>query len=109
VLVEVAERLRSVVRADDIVARVGGDEFVIVSIGSPASELLSIAERALSEVRRPIDIAGGVWVEVSASIGVARSTIPVLSGDEDLEAVLAAADDAMYRAKRDGKNQVAEQ
>jgi diguanylate cyclase (GGDEF)-like protein len=107
VLREVASRLRRVVRTGDIVARVGGDEFVILSVDVPTSELTAIADRALLELRRPLSVPDGPRITISASIGVARADVDALGSIDDVDAVLEIADQAMYRAKHAGKDQVA--
>ena len=104
---EVASRLRRVVRTGDIVARVGGDEFVILSVDVPTAELHAIAERASQELRRPFDLPSGPRVSISASIGVTRAALDTLVSIDDVDAVLQIADQAMYRAKNAGKDQVA--
>lgn len=96
VLVEVAARLRSVVRPDDTVARIGGDEFVVLlpdlaDIG-PAFECLRRIELVLS---RPMTWHGRE-LELAASVGLSSTSDPEESADE----VLAAADHAMYGVKR---------
>jgi diguanylate cyclase (GGDEF)-like protein len=97
-LCQVAERLREMLRADDFVARFGGDEFVVFqrSISSPqdAAELaLRIVER-LSE-RYEVDYH---QVEIGASIGIAMA-MPGLSAD----GMMKNADMALYRAKASGR------
>ena len=87
----VADRLRAATRGDDIVGRIGGDEFLIVcpQVGSE-SEAQSVVDRISAE------LDGGARV----SIGVAWST-----GDGlDADALVARADEAMYLAKRGGGN-----
>jgi diguanylate cyclase (GGDEF)-like protein len=107
VLSEIAARLSRIVRADDVVARVGGDEFVIVSVDVPTDELHAISDRALYEVSRPVDVPGVAKIGVSASIGVARVSLESLESLDDMDEVLKLADEAMYRAKNAGKNRVA--
>jgi len=95
VLCETARRLRSTVRSADLVARIGGDEFVIVrEMNEPGwSDLIERIELALSS---PIDISDTEAVFCSASIGHADTrTVENTSG-----ALLAAADAAMYARKR---------
>jgi diguanylate cyclase (GGDEF)-like protein len=105
VLCEVARRLRQVVRTGDIVARVGGDEFIVVVGEVTAAELVALAERARTEIVRPVDVAGGP-ASVSASIGAAGLDLSTAPSAEDLGDLVRAADAAMYRAKRAGKDQV---
>ena len=97
VLVEVADRLRSVVRADDYVARLSGDEFVIVAPGLDGDTATRLALRVAERVQEPFTM-GGRDVELTISIGVAEATNP--SPGEQL---LANADLAMYRAKQHGR------
>jgi diguanylate cyclase (GGDEF)-like protein len=94
-LVELAKRLRSVVRERDLVARLGGDEFAVL-INSAASdeELERLVERLRDGLHQPVNL-NGVRIDTSASVGV------VLATDEDsAEALLRRADVAMYAAKR---------
>jgi len=101
VLTRTAQRLRSVVRDGDTVARYGGDEFVIVCEDLAADAAVELAERALTAVREPLP---GVppSLPLTASIGVARCLHACDLPDPD--AVMLAADEAMYRAKRGGKD-----
>ncbi|UDY37249.1 bifunctional diguanylate cyclase/phosphodiesterase [Dermatobacter hominis] len=103
VLVELVERIRGVLRADDVVARVGGDEFVVLLQDVPTTtELQRIAERLRSVVRAPLRI-GDREVAVSMSMGLVgvdrRPGEPV-----DAERLLRRADRAMYRAKATGRD-----
>jgi diguanylate cyclase (GGDEF)-like protein len=98
-LCAVAERLRLQVRAEDLVARIGGDEFVI-ALASPSHLRLaeSLADRLLDEFARPFALSVGDVV-VSVSIGVAKS----FGGAHALE-LIRDADTAMYKAKGSGRN-----
>jgi diguanylate cyclase (GGDEF)-like protein/PAS domain S-box-containing protein len=97
VLTGVADRFREVVRAQDTVARHGGDEFVFCLGGvAGADEALQLAERVRAELERPFLIAGEA-LHVGASIGVALS-FPGARPEE----LLRDADVAMYRAKDSG-------
>jgi diguanylate cyclase (GGDEF)-like protein len=99
-LKEVARRLLHVVRNGDIVCRLGGDEFAILAHNFESQEpIILLAERILEELRRPIFIKNTEQL-ISASIGVA--TYP--DAGNNASDMLKAADLAMYRAKRDGKN-----
>ncbi|MEK8069802.1 putative bifunctional diguanylate cyclase/phosphodiesterase [Rhodococcoides navarretei] len=110
VLVEVARRLRSVLRANDSIARVGGDEFVLVVDALPAergSDRLAgaglaerVAERIRTVLAAPIVYQGSQYV-VSASVGM----VLVRKGASAQE-VLRDADSAMYRAKQLGKDRI---
>jgi diguanylate cyclase (GGDEF)-like protein len=102
VLMEVARRLQEQCRGDDAVARVGGDEFVVVLRRVVSrQEAISIAKRIRSRITQPISLAAAE-VRVDASIGIS-----MLHEDEsDVGALLKAADKHMYLAKRAGKGQV---
>ncbi len=96
---EVAARLREHVRASDVVARYGGEEFLVVMSGAGAEETAVIAERLRTAIgERPIDL-GQAKLPVTVSIGSALSAQAT-----DAEALIAAADSAMYRAKASGRN-----
>jgi len=99
-LCQVARRLEAGVRANETVARLGGDEFVILLAGfGDLASCEEILQRLLTEVGRPVQI-GAHSVQVEASIGVALYPSQGSSADSLLEH----ADQAMYRAKRAGKN-----
>jgi diguanylate cyclase (GGDEF)-like protein/PAS domain S-box-containing protein len=96
VLREVARRLQQACRAEDTVARIGGDEFVILVEGvEEADALPSLVERVRAAFRQPI-LAGGVSVHLSVSVGVATTT----ADDQDSDVLLRQADRAMYVDKR---------
>jgi diguanylate cyclase (GGDEF)-like protein len=93
--------LQRSVRLFDICCRYGGDEFAILMPGSGIESSAQIAERIRAGIEdcRP---STGPWddsIKVSASIGIAAAT-----GDQAEEEVIARADHALYRAKREGKN-----
>jgi diguanylate cyclase (GGDEF)-like protein len=98
-LCAVAGRLSLQIRAEDLVCRIGGDEFVI-ALASPSHSALaeSLADRVLAEFARPFELSVGNVV-ISASIGVAKT----LGGAEALE-LIRDADTAMYKAKGNGRN-----
>ena len=99
VLCEIATRLKAAVRSSDIVARLGGDEFAILSQHrGDADSPVQFATRLLETIKMPIAL-GDIAVEVGASIGIARGPGDGMSA----EALLHAADVAMYRGKRDGR------
>jgi diguanylate cyclase (GGDEF)-like protein len=99
VLVTVGRRLSDVVRPADTVARMGGDEFVVLCEGLPsgAHEAVVLATRVGHALAFDYEIPDRSLV-VAASIGVAVAT-----EDDDPEAVLMRADRAMYRAKENGR------
>ena len=98
-LCAVADRLRQAVRSSDIVARFGGDEFVVLQypLGHP-TEAAALAERMVAELALPFRISGHEVV-IGASIGIALA--PRDGTDADL--LLKNADMALYRAKSDGR------
>ena len=101
-LQEIAIRIQSVVRGNDTVARMGGDEFAILlgDIKQPG-DCSSLIERLLAAIQLPVVLALGEAVTVTASIGV--TLFP--SDDEEPDALLQHADLAMYQAKESGKAQ----
>lgn len=102
---EIAHRLEGLSRESDIVARFGGDEFVIVftEIADKANDPIIFAQRILNAVGQPIVVGNDVRINVGTSIGIA------LFPDHapDVDRLLIRADQAMYAAKREGKNQFA--
>lgn len=102
VLVEVAARLRQLGRSTDTVGRLGGDEFVLVLDGLESrAEIAAAIDRYRGAFARPV-IVGGRPLPIRASFGVA-----VFPDDGDTpDSLLRRADAAMYRAKRDGRDQV---
>ncbi|MDQ1710409.1 MAG: hypothetical protein QOG49_1794 [Frankiaceae bacterium] len=99
VLRAAAQRLLSVVRPVDTVARFGGDEFVVVLEGVDRDGAVQAAERLIAAFREPIEVDGR-RLDVGASIGISVS-----SGGDTPEAILRDADAAMYRAKENGRGQ----
>ncbi len=101
VLQEVGERLRHAVRPTDTVARLGGDEFVVICPQMPTvTALRLVAERVLAAVDRPFAFERDAH-QMTVSIGMVTARAA-----EGPEQVLSRADDAMYQAKRAGKNQI---
>ncbi|CAG9203075.1 Diguanylate cyclase (GGDEF) domain-containing protein [Paraburkholderia sabiae] len=99
-LVQVATRLRQLAGANALVARMGGDEFVIAGEVSNAREPDAFASRAIGEIERPFQLAANVTVHVGASIGVAAVT----DDANTIDKIVAVADAAMYEVKRQKKS-----
>ena len=99
-LLEVANRLRSVLRASDVVARLGGDEFVVLlEETAERNDVERIAGLLLSALGRPTQLSGHEC-HATASIGIAMYP----SDGLDAQTLTKNADMAMYLAKEDGKN-----
>jgi len=96
----VANRLVGAVREEDTVARLGGDEFMLVlrNVGAP-DDAATVARKAIEALAQPFDIEGNT-VSITASAGV--GVYPVHG--EDADTLTKSADQAMYAAKRAGKN-----
>lgn len=94
-----ARRLEKNIRKGDLVARVGGDEFVVLLQDVAASDISKIAEKIIEDLSKPFVLADKT-LSITASIGVA--TYP--QDGMDANALLHGADSAMYEAKRSGKN-----
>jgi len=100
VLQAVSQVLREVTRGSDIVARVGGDEFVIVVVrATEEKDLADLARRVIAGLEEPVPVGGGE-ARVSASVGITSSN---LYGHPDLDRMERDADAAVYESKRRGR------
>ncbi|MEK8051046.1 diguanylate cyclase [Ideonella sp. DXS22W] len=102
-----AERMRGVVRDDDLVVRLGGDEFLIVMGDLPAGgqEVRRVAEALLRVLCLPVALPAGRTARIGASLGIARcspATAPTQLAQVP-DWLIRHGDDAMYVAKRAGK------
>lgn len=101
-LVSGARALTATCRTTDVIGRIGGEEFMVLLPDTPLPQAAEAAER----LRQAIAIAtvehANTAFRITASLGVAQWTPPT----EPLEALLHRADEAMYRAKADGRNQM---
>lgn len=95
----VSDRLRRLVRAGDLVARIGGDEFIVLSEQIGGGPLKRFGDRLVREISQPYQLEGPLTVTIGASVGIARAPEHGL----DLESLMGAADAALYQAKSDGK------
>lgn len=95
VLCAVAERLAATVRPSDTVARVGGDEFIVLVDGATETTLGALAERLVDAVQLPVRV-GTLDLDVAVSVGAALAR----DGEADPNRLLSAADARMYDAKR---------
>lgn len=100
VLRQVAEVFGSATRSADLFARFGGEEFVALLPGTDEAGALEAAEKLRAAVEGLKIKAGSRRIAVTISIGVAA----MREDDSSLDAVIARADQALYRAKRDGRN-----
>jgi len=105
---EVTARVELQIRASDTAARFGGDEFSLLLPDTPLAAAGLIAERIRQTLEPPVDLGGGRVVAVTLSLGVAAAS--PARGERDFkaagEALIAAADAALYRAKAAGRNRV---
>ena len=100
VLRAVAKRLNAAVRGCDVVARIGGDEFVaLIEDIQSDQDIVPIVERIINSLRDTFFVDPHE-ITISASVGIA-----VYPRDGDMTRLMVCADAAMYRAKSDGKNQ----
>ena len=99
-LIAVADRLRACVRSEDLVARLSGDEFaVLLESATDKAHAISVVRRLQEQMRMPV-VVGGREVLISASVGLVVEPRSVIDRPQ---ALLQAADVAMYRAKSKGK------
>jgi diguanylate cyclase (GGDEF)-like protein len=102
-LLQAAQRMRSRLRPYDGMGRYGGEEFLLLLPGCDVPAARDIADRARAAVAgSPIAVESGV-VPITVSMGIASSP----DGGTDAASMIAAADDALYRAKAEGRNRVA--
>jgi len=101
---EFATRVRKSIRGIDLACRLGGEEFVVVMPETDLAVAAVVAERIRRRIAgEPFPIhKGSGTVDVTISIGIAG----LADADDSAETILKRADQALYRAKRDGRNRV---
>jgi len=99
-LIELAERIKNVLNKEDLLARIGGDEFVVIAnIAKEKEDISELAEMILSVIREPIEVQS-YHLYTTASVGIA-----IYPDDgEDRNEIIKHADSAMYHAKDKGKD-----
>ena len=97
-LIEVASRVRRSLRGNDVVARWGGEEFVVLLRDCDLPDALRLAETIRTSIA---EVPFGAMGHLTVSIGVAE-----IRADDDLTSWLSRADQALYRAKRLGRNEI---
>ena len=107
VLIEVANRLQSLVRADDTVARLGGDEFIIILSGlsTDSMEAISQTRDISNKIRQVVAMdlkISDTELQITASIGISM----IVKDESTSHDLLRFADTAMYQAKREGRNRL---
>ncbi|MGS0753798.1 diguanylate cyclase domain-containing protein [Roseateles sp. GG27B] len=104
VLVEVAQRLRAVLREEDLVVRWGGEEFLIVVAAREAAYASTLAQRLLDQIARPAIAHGSAQISVTASMGFASFPLAPHGLVVNWEHAIDLVDTAMYLAKAHGRN-----
>lgn len=99
-LAAVGARLGAVLRATDVKCRYGGDEFLVILPDTPVTGAQRVADALTAELARISIATPSGTVAVTASLGVAV----VEPGERDVTSIISRADDALYRAKRTGRN-----
>ena len=103
VLRQVATVLRKEARAEDVICRLGGEEFLVICPDTPLGAALHLAERLRLGVSRARTANGAITHTTTVSIGVCQRELNMTRMDE----LIKAADNALYDAKRAGRNRVA--
>jgi diguanylate cyclase (GGDEF)-like protein len=103
VLREVASRFQDQLRSSDLLARYGGEEFAMALPNASSAQALGLAERLRQSLHAAPFTLGEVSLDATASFGVAAEP----AGELSLDGLLNAADQALYRAKRAGRDRVA--
>lgn len=99
VLTAAAVRIADSVRRNDIAARIGGDEFIVIMADADEADARIVARRIIAGMREPIAINGSTSVDLTASVGISISSSGLAADD-----VLLKADQALYAAKDSGRD-----
>lgn len=102
VLVEIMARLKAALRAEDFVGRIGGEEFLVVLPATPEEEANRVARRIRERIAMKTLVYGREEIPFTVSIGVAERD----PGEANIDLLIKRADDAMYAAKRAGRDRV---
>lgn len=102
VLRHFAETLKEFSRSPDIACRIGGEEFLMLAPSTPLDGAMQYADRIRARIEAKAIAAAGTHLHLTVSIGVAQKSVDTANLDQ----LLKQADDALYRAKREGRNRV---
>jgi len=105
VLREAAHSLRASARREDIVSRIGGEEFLVICPNTDLAAAIQSGERLRANLEANLVSLGKIEKNVTSSIGIAVRDAETA----DIDALVSAADQALYRAKKAGRNQVVAQ
>lgn len=109
VLVAIADAICNTIRSADLVARYGGDEFVILAPELEPDGARVLAERIVKAVRElKVTAEAEAYVSLTVSVGIATVFDPPDSQPRDLDEMLAAADRSLYAAKKSGRDRAAD-
>lgn len=103
VLKAIAPLLQKSIREADILARIGGEEFAVILPQTSIEEASNLAERIRQKIEEASIVHDGLPIKITASFGISAC---MSTEDDDLEKMMARADDALYIAKKKGRNQV---
>ena len=101
VLRDVAATLGTTVREMDLAARYGGEEFAIILPSTPMADALSAGERIRAAIAKGITRFGGAAIQATVSVGVSQ-----IGAEDDTASLISRADEALYAAKKAGRNRV---
>lgn len=102
VLIHFTQLLSKILRKSDFISRTGGDEFIVILKDiDDIDKVQQIAEKIIAEASQIIRLGDAIQINIGASIGINHANTP----DYDMAKILHDADEAMYQAKKAGKNQ----